>query len=275
LFHFLFHSAILSDVPKKRASRPKTESSDCPTTVHPGETIMPKTALLIPVMAFFLTIPLHAAVVLDQQNLVTVGRNLSHSGLLVDVVYSPGQVFTVGITGQLTRIDLQLWHQFKGTLPLFVDLATTLNGTPRNIGTGVLATRSVSASSVGLNPYPADPSFISFDFSSANIQVHAGDRLAIILRNSDPDDALHGYGWASTNQGSNTYPGGNAWTFGYTPHGDGIFHETSTFPQAVQDQGFRTFIAVPLPNSLAAVLPLLILIAFLKRREYKKGNFRA
>jgi hypothetical protein len=252
----------------------KDRATDCPT-VHPRETIMPKTALLIPLMAFFLSIPLHAAVLLDQQNVVTVGPDLSLSDLGVDVVYSTGQVFTVGITGQLTRIDLQVWREFNSTLPLFVDLATTLNGTPRDIGTGVLATRSVSASSLSLNPAPADPSFVSFDFSSANIQVHAGDRLAIILRNSDPDDTLHGYGWASTDQGSNTYPGGNAWTFGRPPHADGIFHETSTFPQAVQDQGFRTFIAVPLPNSLAAVLPLLILIAFLKRREYKKGNFRA
>ncbi len=233
---------------------------------------MPKTALLIPLMAFFLTIPLHAAtVVLDQQNVVTVGPDLSLSGLGVDIVYSPAQVFTVGIAGQLTRIDLQVWREFNGTLPLFVDLATTLNGTPRDIGTGVLATRSVSASSLSLNPYPADPSFFSFDFSSANIQVHVGDRLAIILRNSDPDDNLgHGYGWASTDQGSNTYPGGNAWTFGRPPHADGIWHETSTFPQAVQDQGFRTFVIlpVPLPTSLAAGLPLLILIALLKRRGF-------
>jgi hypothetical protein len=196
----------------------------------------------------------------------------------VDIVYSPAQVFTVGITGQLIRIDLQLWREFNGTQPLFVDLATTLNGRPRDIGTGVLATRSVSASSVSPSSYPADPSFVSFDFSSADIQVHAGDRLAIILRNSDPDTGFgHGYAWASTDQGSNTYPGGNAWNFGRPPHADGIFHETSTFPQAVQDQGFRTYVAtpVPLPNSLVAVLPLLILIAFVKRREYNKGNIRA
>ena len=239
---------------------------------------MSKTALLIPLMAFFLSVPLHAAVVLDQQNVVTVGPDLSLSALGVNMIYSPAQVFTVGITGQLTRIDLQIWRVSNSTLlPLFVDLATTLNGTPRDVGTGVLATRSVSASGVGLDRFPGDPSFISFDFSSDNIQVHAGDRLAIILRNSDPDDILHGYSWASTDQGSNTYPGGNTWKFGRPPQSDGIWHETSIFPQAVQDQGFRTFVVVPvpLPNSLVAVLPLLILIAFLKRREYKKGNIRA
>ena len=69
---------------------------------------MSKTALLIPLMAFFLSIPLHAAVVLDQQNVVTVGPDLSLSALGVNMVYSPAQVFTVGITGQLTRIDLQI-----------------------------------------------------------------------------------------------------------------------------------------------------------------------
>jgi hypothetical protein len=242
-------------------------STDIPT-VNQGETIMPKTALLIPLMAFFLTIPVHAAVLLDQQNVVTVGPDLSLIALGANIVFSPAQVFTVGITGQLTRIDLQVWHAPNTAVPLFVDLATTLNGKPRDIGTGVLATRSVSASSVGLNPYPADPPFISFDFSSANIQVQAGDRLAIILRSSNADDSLeYGYAWASTDQGSNTYPGGNAWTFGRPPKADGIFHETSTFPQAVQDQGFRTFVAVPLPTSLAASLPL-ILIALLKRRAF-------
>lgn len=115
------------------------------------------------------------------------------------------QTFTVGITGTLTRIEVEVSRETDTVDDLVLSLWTTdASGLPDEL----LATASVPASAVELH----HPSFVSFDLSSAGVSVTAGDLLAITLDSDAPNnpDTLFAerYAW----EYGGFYPFGNAYT---------------------------------------------------------------
>ena len=91
------------------------------------------------------------------------------------------QTFTVGVTGTLDSIDLQVVQSSQGvpTGDLVVDILATTNGTPdlaSVLGSGSVAGTDLPAFSF------TDGQFTNVDLSAAGIEVTSGDVLAFRLR---------------------------------------------------------------------------------------------
>ena len=168
----------------------------------------------------------HALAILDQYN------EASFEGF--EIIASEGdaqsvaQTFTVGITGTLSHIELDLREGFTGTptSPLSVQIQTVSGGLP-------------SGTSLGTNfLYPdnltTDFSFILIDFSSFGITIAVNDVLAIVLSSSE---AEYYYAWSFSSQG---YGGGAT----YTNQGAG-------WNEQPHDMRFRTYVSpVPEPTTM-------------------------
>lgn len=184
--------------------------------------------------------PSSAAPILDQSfDAFRPGENRA-AAILSD--QEIGQTFTSSISGQLTRIDLQI-SRISFDLPtsdLLFDILPTSNGrfpTGPAIVSGSIARDSVPT-------FFSSDLFVTVDLTALNILVEAGDSLAILLRNPNPG----GYGWLEVFRGD--YAGGNSLIrqppdpiFGFVP---------------LLDQGFRTFVdpgddivQVPEPGTFA------------------------
>jgi hypothetical protein len=141
------------------------------------------------------------------------------------------QTFTVGIGGTLTRIEV-LVYRFPDTASgtLVLDVRPTVNGTPVEDDTAVLASVAVSVDT--LPAYPG--AFISFDISAAGVAVTKGDVLAIVLSSDLPPTAI--VYWRGDTGDTLPYPGGEWFNRGH-PGGSwtsGIFGPA--------DLGFQTFV---------------------------------
>jgi hypothetical protein len=105
------------------------------------------------------------------------------------------QTFTVGVTGTLSRVDLRVRRpDASTTAPLLLDIRSTSAGGPVEPNAPVLASVSIPASTIPIVSLASTP-FTSFDLSAANLQVAAGDILAVVLRSANP------YEWAISNSG--------------------------------------------------------------------------
>ena len=148
-----------------------------------------------------------------------------------------GQTFTSGITGKLTRVDLQI-RQISSDAPvadLLFDIFPSSNGF---VPTGpAIAAGSISRDIIPTF-IPVNGDFVSVDLSAFNIMVTAGESLAILLRNPNPG----GYSWIEAF--GDGYAGGTS--FIRQPP-DPIFG----FIPAI-DQGFRTFVD---PGAVVAQVP--------------------
>jgi hypothetical protein len=122
-----------------------------------------------------------------------------------------GQTFTAGISGLLSRVDVDLaCYQCTGTTP---DLTVSLRATAGGMPTGPdLATATITGFSAGADAYYTA-------VFSPPLAVTAGTQYAIVIRpTSDPSQGI-GYVWLSTNNdayagGTLVYsldPGGTAW----------------------------------------------------------------
>ena len=114
------------------------------------------------------------------------------------------QTFTVGLTGTLTSVDLILSSGPTADDVLRVDIRGTTGGNPNLDDGAVLGSRLVSG--LGL-PVNNTSEFVSIDFSSLNIQVIAGQQLAIVIMRvvgSGGSDVL----WVGENQ-LEDYPAGH------------------------------------------------------------------
>jgi hypothetical protein len=106
----------------------------------------------------------------------------------VGSMYDRAQTFTVGLTGFLTKVDMQV---YTGNTPpptndLLFDLRTTMGGIPSepNSGTNILFSVAIPASAV---PVPVNDivPWTSVDLGLAAIPVTAGEVLAFCLRSNE------------------------------------------------------------------------------------------
>jgi hypothetical protein len=148
------------------------------------------------------------------------------------------QTFTVGITGTLTEVDVSV-ERFNFDPPtgtLYLQIRGTTGGVP-NADPSYLLQASVSESTLPLAP---NFGFVSFDVSSAGLQVTQGEQLAIVLLAPDFANPVN---WIGV-QGDQ-YPAGGAFVeqepdFGWVPS-----------PVSGADLGFQTFVSpVPEPSTL-------------------------
>jgi hypothetical protein len=114
------------------------------------------------------------------------------------------QTFTVGITGQLTSVEV-LIGGFNETADLLVDIRPTVNGVPEQDDSAVLGEVVVPGAEV-----PGYPStFMDLDFSTQNIQVTSGSVLAIVLK---IDRSSQGGYFSWGGETGDLYPLGEAYT---------------------------------------------------------------
>jgi hypothetical protein len=202
--------------------------------------------------------PLHAQT-LDQS--VNPPGGFLHN---VNADYDWAQTFTVGLSGQLTRVDVPVTKEAATTiLPLRVEVRrTTASGSPTSDNAGLLASASLAASLFPTYEQsdPQNPFWISADLSAANLRVSPGDVLAIVLHSDEPNDPfVRGYYWRSYPQGLDDYPGGDA----FRRYQGGAFERMTA--NVATDSGIRTYVLVPEPA--AGLASLAAAFALLRRRR--------
>ncbi|HEX4414738.1 MAG TPA: hypothetical protein VH107_13980 [Lacipirellulaceae bacterium] len=173
-----------------------------------------------------------AAVVLDQQNDVTgTGTADSTSGGFLE----QGQTFTVGVTGTLSHIDVQLnFPGFDSGGNAILNVYNTSGGLPTGASLGSASRTFFLVPSGGY-------AFQPFDVSSYAIPVHAGDVLAYGI-SSDIGSTF----FVRTTSDHSTYAGGLSLYRTYNPAGVWTNYTFS------HDGGFQTYVdasaAVGLPG---------------------------
>lgn len=178
------------------------------------------------------------------------------------VAQDSAQSFTVGVTGDLVSLELQIGLEWSGVVePLLVDVRPVdAQGVPLADDASALA--SVSVAAADLVRAPGIPRSWFAIALPTPVAVVAGQTLAAVLRSDDPArDAREpgfefGYLWAGQEE---IYPGG-----------EGFFRLRSDFNDTwgtgfPEDFSLRTFVTgVPEPARLVLAAPLAL--GFLRRR---------
>lgn len=192
---------------------------------------------------------------LDQQNL---GMPTAGTAILVDGdegALQQAQIFTAGLTGQLTSIDLQL-YQIQGAGIVNFSINTVSDGMPTFISLG-----QVSVDSANLSNDPFTTMLTHFDFSALNIYVNAGDTLAIV---GTPATAGYIVGWGASEFDS--YGGGSNMVYvpgsGWAPYGGDNLFDTFVDTALQPSQ-------VPEPATLALLGFGLLGMGAMRRRQRK------
>ncbi len=210
-----------------------------------------KLGVIHAVLACFLLVPANgqAAPIEDQSNLLT------NSSFLITDELNHAQTFTVGLAGQLTRIDVGL-NPSSGILS--VDLTDTIAGEP---GSTVLASDTFSAG------FSTGPGLYSFDFTPFNVMVNVGDVLAFSLA-GDPGSAFGVFAFDG-----DAYPGGLDFN-----RVNSVGPSWVDFSSSQVDLRFRTWVdpdasptAVPLPAALPLLAGGLGLMGFMGWRRKRKA----
>ena len=192
---------------------------------------------------------LMASEILDQEFFPSPATLEAHNGDLYRA-----QVFTVGVTGQLTRVEAYM----GGIGSSVFEIWDTVISEPFPIAPTPLASGTLSFSTGST----AIRDFEELDLSSANLQVQAGDRLALVQIGGSST----GFGswWGNSGGG---YAGGAAHTT-LTTSPSGAWAEQSW------DFGFRTYIdAIPEPSTAMMVLGCVTGTWGLRRRRDELRTF--
>ena len=123
--------------------------------------------------------------------------------------FDRAQVFTVGLAGTLSSVELMLNRNQQTVDNLLLDIRTAPPGggpSLPNSGPNVLGMLSVAPTAIPIALSSIPTTFTSFDLSSLGINVSVGDRLAIVLRSPAPTPG--GYNW--TGSSIDVYSGGSS-----------------------------------------------------------------
>ncbi|HPU14664.1 MAG TPA: PEPxxWA-CTERM sorting domain-containing protein [Polymorphobacter sp.] len=198
-----------------------------------------------------LAAPANAAIVLDQDNLMTVtpdfGQYSGALGLGTDL--RQAQIVTAGVTGTLSRVDLQVRRGPQATGALILQIVSL--PLPTATGPGVV---------VGGLTTAFDGQTVSVDVSSLNFAVTAGSSFALLLR-SDTISNENRFGWLF---GEQDIDGNNIYTRDYAGGVNSIFnldlppiYNVGAWGETSLDRGFATYVetgAVPEPASWALMI---------------------
>jgi hypothetical protein len=167
------------------------------------------------------------------------------------------QTFTVGTSGQLTHIGVDIYTRQRGSGSILLDLlSTSTTAVPTSI---VLASGSLPDSSIPSSI--SEHGFVTFDLTASSLNVTQGDVFAIALRTST--DLLMG-GWV----GSNTNYAGGEFYYNFPTNSNGWVVNQ---PAEEYDLYFNTYInsasQVPEPSIIALFTLGLFGIGFARRRQ--------
>jgi hypothetical protein len=183
---------------------------------------------------------------------------------VVSPEYTVAQTFTVGQEGQFGHLTMAILKTSAATHTLTIDLRPTVGGVPVVDDQAALASVVLQPSDLPMSSsLSTSVAPIGIDFSSAHLQVHAGQVLAIVARSDEPYAPFSGYWWRETTQGHDSYGRGAAWlrstNFFYTLGSNSL----------PQDMWFETTMSVPEPNVAAVLVALLapVIGRRVRRRE--------
>lgn len=153
------------------------------------------------------------------------------------------QTFTVGVSGTLATIEVQVQQSSDPNDPPIDSLVVSILGTTAGVPafSQNLGSVSLPPASIPLFDDFASGPFTAFDVSGLGIAVAPGDVLAIELSYAASDGSYFVY-----DSEVNVYDGGTSYTF--EPFTN-FFTDTSP-----RDLGFRTSVLIPEPASLALVV---------------------
>jgi len=154
---------------------------------------------------------------------------------------SLAQTFTVGTSGRLTRVAVQLGGFGAPTVQVQLEIRPTIAGVPSSVGSALASATIPVASILSANPTNA---FITVDLS-APIQVTTGTVLAIVLSSGEQ---IGTYTWKAANSYSNPPP---PLYFA----GAGFFRDTNDptwRTSGTTDHGFQTYMDLDIDPDMTA-----------------------
>ncbi len=196
--------------------------------------------------------PAMSAVVLDQDNLMTVDANSNGSSVGAFIDRRQAQIVRPHVTGVLNRVDLQVAKLGVGTGPIALELyyAATTADLPTATGTP-------TATFLASVPYPGF-STVSIDVSSANFLIHPGQKFAILLRALTPNVQSR-IGWLFGSIDPDT--GATLYTRSYAGGYNNLYNANlaGAWSRSGLDRGFATYVdvtgtGVPEPASWALLI---------------------
>jgi hypothetical protein len=170
-------------------------------------------------------------------------------GAAVDYSQRRAQTFTVGQSGILDRVELQVWREDSLTAPLIVEIRKTLagSGAPDPSAGALLASVSMAA-----YLFPTDKNtstYTGVDLNAQSFAVSAGDVLALVATSATPTYPKW-YLWTTSDSGGT--PPAPQYTRGMAFNA--LLAPWTWDVRASQDSGFRTFVTVPEPSGILLCL---------------------
>lgn len=198
-------------------------------------------ALVVCTFAGLLTATSASAATLDQEQThrdfyTRVGQDcaIGGGGDICANDFAKAQTFTAGLTGNLDRVDLEIYRDAEATEPLTVQIRSVEADCPSS---EVLATTALAATEIPIGR--AASAWIPIQFSSP-ANVIAGTRYAIVVHTPTLDFS-YWLGAAFTD----VYAGGQMCV-------NGLFSSSGEwFPRPEVDLAFRTFVEQPQPPPTA------------------------
>ncbi len=184
--------------------------------------------------------------------------------------FDKAQTFTVGTSGTLSRVEIDIWRYpigFYHTIdtPLLFDIRPTINGVPIEDDS-----RTLASVSIPVNYVPTTRSLVSVDISSFGIQVVPGDVLAIALRVNSGFNYYtaeeYAYGWFTDdlhpdNASSGYVQGSHFYRCTYPPCGSlpSGWNDIGNSGYGYNDLSFKTYVeATPIaPEPISSILFLI------------------